>query len=404
VHPCVTVGDLLDIVEVDIAGVRKKRGVDLLYAGLWLPNVVVSNLLGDDVEFGHFTDQMDLAHIRFVTANGFPYGNFHKGSVKEKVYFPDWSQPERVEYTLGLATLMCRFLKDENSTGTLSTLPLGFQTGWSKARHDKALENLVSVASSLFKLEQSTGRRIKVCLEMEPGCVIETTTRMVELFACELADVARRMGVSEETVRQYLAVCFDVCHQAVMFEDVCDSLATLRQNEICVGKIQLSSALEVFDPESHETRRELNGFVENRYLHQVRTRVEDGGILGRMDLGEALEDPGFPTDTSWRVHFHVPVMLDCVRNSPLGTTQRSLIRVFDYLAEAHDFKPHLEVETYTWNVLPGLAHPDDRFDLQKKIAAELEWVEERMSERRLLQLQQSVLMRKKRGFNGGQGR
>ncbi|MGH7947499.1 MAG: metabolite traffic protein EboE, partial [Opitutaceae bacterium] len=33
------------------------------------------------------------------TINGFPYGNFHGSRVKEQVYAPDWSTPERVAYT-----------------------------------------------------------------------------------------------------------------------------------------------------------------------------------------------------------------------------------------------------------------------------------------------------------------
>lgn len=383
VHPCATAGEVFDVVDTDIRSVRERRGLDQLYAGLWLPNTVVVELLKDDVAFRSFAARLDAANIRVVSTNGFPYGNFHDRVVKEKVYSPDWAQSARVAYTRALATLMARLLPEECHAGTLSTLPLGFQPQWNVGRHQKALENLVDIASWLADLEQSTGRRIKICLEMEPGCVIETTSRMVQLFSDELPNVSAARGVAEDTVRKYLAVCFDVCHQAVMFEDVYDALSEFRKNEICVGKIQLSSALTVLDPARPEVRGKLKRFSEDRYLHQVRTRVGNE-IHGKMDLAEALTDAAFPRNSSWRVHFHVPVMLDRVEEYSLGTTRRSLLRALDFLSDNDDFAPHLEVETYTWGVIPGASHPRDREDLQAKLASELEWVEEQMSVRKLL--------------------
>jgi len=384
VHPCSSVGDLLDIIGTDIKGVRETRGLDRLNAGLWLPNPAVSELLDDEDAFATLVEEIDSAGIRVVTTNGFPYGNFHEGIVKENVYSPDWSQPERFDYTKRLATLMSKLLPDGTDCGTLSTLPLGFQKHWSERRHRKAVESLVKFAAWLNVLEQTTGRQISLCLEMEPGCAIETTSRMVELFAVELREAAMHRGVAEDTIRRYLAVCFDVCHQAVMFEDVYDSLATLLGNGIAVGKIQLSSALTVDDPGRIDIREALSEFAEDRYLHQVRTRSGEGVVSGKMDLRDALKDPGFQTNAPWRIHFHVPVMLDHVQGSPIGTTREALSLVLDFLSDNGDFSPHLEVETYTWNVMPGTSHPRDREDLQSKLAAELAWVENQMWSRNLL--------------------
>ena len=71
----------------------------------------------------------------------------------------------------------------------------------------------------------------------------------------------------------------------------------------------------------------------------------------------------------WRVHFHVPVFLD--RAGVFGSTQDAIPATLDALRSelaAH----HLEVETYTWDVLPA----DLRLPMVESIARELEWVQD----------------------------
>ena len=60
------------------------------------------------------------------TINGFPYGNFHDARVKEKVYQPDWTSPERVAYTNLLFDLLAQLLP-AGIEGSVSTLPGTFK-------------------------------------------------------------------------------------------------------------------------------------------------------------------------------------------------------------------------------------------------------------------------------------
>src|SRR5206468_2710540 len=76
-----------------------------------------------------------------------------------------------------------------------------------------------------------------------------------------------------------------------------------------------------------------------------------------LDLPEALErvDPGSIPRT-WRIHFHVPVFRD--RLGPFAGTQPYLREVLA-LARTTQLSPHLEVETYTWDVLPEELRRED---------------------------------------------
>ncbi len=76
----------------------------------------------------------------------------------------------------------------------------------------------------------------------------------------------------------------------------------------------------------------------------------------------------------WRVHFHVPVDID--RLGPLGTTRAELVRAvaaLDRLA----YRPHLEVETYTWPVLPTGTPGDLNAGLARELVATLAVLEGR---------------------------
>src|SRR5260221_12740422 len=44
------------------------------------------------------------------TINGFPYGEFHGTRVKEQVYRPDWTSPERLAYTNLLFDLLAELV------------------------------------------------------------------------------------------------------------------------------------------------------------------------------------------------------------------------------------------------------------------------------------------------------
>ncbi|WP_455233995.1 metabolite traffic protein EboE [Thiogranum longum] len=384
VHPGESLESQERLIAGAIAGVRKARALDTMGSGLWLSDAAAGRLDGNDQATEAFTRILDENGIELFTLNGFPVGGFHDTRVKEKVYIPDWSQPGRLHYTLRLARILSVCLPEACRTGTISTLPLGYSGNWSKDRFDAALGALCRVVQELEKLEEVSGHAIRICLEMEPGCVLEETSQMVSLFAETLPVTARRLRVESDLLRRYLGVCFDICHQAVMFEDPYTSLAALRREQIAIGKIQLSSALEVVAPGDAESRQALSSYTEPRYLHQVRARLASGEIKGVMDLPDALDSSLFPDKSPWRIHYHIPVQVAELAGGRLHTTRDSIGRTLDFLRDHGDVTPHLEVETYTWHVLPAELRPGNALELQQGIANELGWIETQMQQRNLL--------------------
>jgi sugar phosphate isomerase/epimerase len=381
VHP----GEQLEAVErtlrEHVAGVRARRGLATAAGGVWLAEPAVRALL-DPERLASWRGVLADAGIELTTMNGFPYGNFHAESVKERVYAPDWSDPRRRDYTLALAGVLAECLPPHAWEGTISTLPLGFRASWTRARQAAALAALAETARALGELAQRHGHAIRLCLEMEPGCVLERSADAIGLFTRELPAAAAAIGVAQELLDAHLGVCFDICHQAVMFEDLPDALARLHAANVHVGKIQVSSALEVATPS--QARAALVHYDEPRYLHAVRARGADGGIEGATDLGAALAPGALPESSPWRVHFHVPIHAEALADGTLATTRAEIGRVLDYLAREPAMHPQLEVETYTWHVLPPAERPADDEALLDGLVAELEWLERGLAERGLL--------------------
>lgn len=381
-------GDDLDAVLYSlrhfVAPVGRARGLEGAGTGLWLNNAVATRLDASAAELARFRAALDASGVRLFTLNGFPYGDFHARAVKAAVYRPDWAEPARKTYTLQLARILAACLPADQAEGSISTLPLGFQPDWSPARQEAALDQLCEVAAELAQLAEGSGRHIRLCLEMEPGCVLEATSQVLELFSVQLPAAADRQGIPRALLERHLGICYDVCHQAVMFEDIPASLQALDAAGIVIGKIQVSSALEAATPGDDATRALLVGFAETRYLHQVRCRDRQGRVWGLMDLPEALADATFPREP-WRIHFHVPVQSRALFSGELGTTQAAIGQVLDFLAAHRDrVHPHLEVETYTWQVLPQALRPADDAQLIDGLARELHWLQQQLDSRGLL--------------------
>jgi len=384
VHPGESLGDVNRVVGDHVAAVRKARGLERMAAGLWISAACADQLASDSGDFSAFRNGLDEAGIDVCTLNGFPYGDFHSEIVKADVYKPDWSETSRFAYTLKLAELLAQLLPDERRLGTISTLPLGYAGDWNDEKQGLALASLCWLVHALQGIEEKTGRRIVVCLEMEPGCVLEKTTQILKLFRKQLPEAAAETVVTDEGIRRYLGVCFDVCHQAVMFEDPAASLRKIHNAGIFVGKIQVSSALEVVRPNSPDTIAALLEFDEPRYLHQVCVRGADKKLYRAPDLAAGVHDDDIPWDAIWRVHFHVPVQATDLACVQLRTTRRLLEGVFDVLAGKKDLRPHLEVETYTWQQQPdGLRAVDDDA-LHRGLAGELTWLEDELGKRGLI--------------------
>jgi sugar phosphate isomerase/epimerase len=351
VHPADDLDGVAAQLERYAARVRERLDAPVLGVGLW----VAAPALADTAAAERLRAQLDRLGLEVVTLNGFPYTAFHAPVVKLEVYRPNWADAQRRDYTLGLARLLARLLPDDVTEGSISTLPLGWRTEWDAADQAAGRVALEQVAFGLDEIEEETGKRIRLALEPEPGCTIETVAQASEFLS----------GLAPE----WIGLCLDACHLAVQFERPEDALAQLAEAGVAVVKAQVSSALRVPEPGGAAGRAFLDDFAEPRFLHQVRERV-GAAVAGTDDLAEAL-DGGLPADTEWRVHFHVPV------HAAEHTTQDELEATLTALAGGPaPVTRHLEVETYTWGVLPDGPGGDD--GLVEGLAAELAWTRDRL--------------------------
>lgn len=384
-HP----GEQLAEVEENLARyfsrVVARRALSDMASGLWLSAAAAGSLqLPESLKA--FRETLERHGVVLTSLNGFPYGNFHQPEVKEAVYLPDWSNPERLKYTCQLALILASCLPQSVSLGTISTLPLGYRHQWNEEKQQKSIEQLLRLNAELAVLKELEGKHILVCLEMEPDCVLETTSQMIAFFSA--------LSAANGGYPAHLGVCFDVCHQGVMYEDTYDALRRLTEAGISIGKIQISNAFEVDmqslrDPVS-DVHDLLSEFAEARYLHQVKARRPDGKIMAVSDLSEALASMYMAQSelidtTSWRVHFHIPLSVSSYTHPAIKPLHDTLNSVFQYLADYQNVAtPCLEVETYTWDVLPAALQPQNDDALIEGIAGELHWLEQQLADRGLL--------------------
>ncbi|MEU6289273.1 metabolite traffic protein EboE [Streptomyces sp. NPDC046988] len=357
VHPAETLDGVLAQLRDHCEPVRRRLGRDRLGIGLWLARDAAHALVTDPAALRGLRTELDRRGLEVVTLNGFPYEGFGAEEVKYRVYKPDWADPERLEHTTSLARLLAGLLPDDVTDGTISTLPLAWRTAYDQTRADKAQAALGTLAERLDALQELTGRSIRIGLEPEPGCVVETTHDAIAPLTAIGHD---RIGV-----------CVDTCHLATSFEDPDTALDALAAARVPVVKSQLSAALHAEHPREPAVREALAAFAEPRFLHQTRTTTTTGGRLGTDDLDEALAEGGPLPDTApWRAHFHVP--LHAAPAAPLTSTLPVLKAALTRLVGGpRPLTRHLEVETYTWQALPPELRPRARAQLTDGIAAEL---------------------------------
>lgn len=378
VHPGETWADVMDAVEGPAHAVKQAIAPHEPFGlGLRLSAAAVREGLRKD-RLDVFRERLHALGMYVFTINGFPYGQFHETAVKDQVYLPDWGHPARAEYTSGLALFLAQLLP-AGCRGSISTVPLGFrahtQLNQGGQRIQRMADNLVEQVLDLAALEQTTERWVQLALEPEPGCLLETSQDIVDFFQRHLltSNVATRVSAARtigreaalELVRRHVGVCIDTCHAAVEFEHAEQAVARLLSAGISIAKLQLSSGLKVC-PVSDVAVEALRRFDEPVYLHQVVARSADGGLIRMNDLGEALERFPLIRDNEWRVHFHVPVH---VEDYPcFSSTRRELESWLELHARAA-LCDHVEVETYTWDVLP-----EKSGSLVESLTEELRWV------------------------------
>lgn len=333
--------------------------------------------LNEPAERLQFRRWLEQNRCYIFTFNGFPYGQFHGMRVKEQVYRPDWTSPERVAYTNLLFNLLAEFLPP-GVEGSVSTLPGSFKEFRPSVEAQKIIrQNLWRTVEHIARISEKTGRTLHLGLEPEPLCLLESSAETIHLFEHLRAEHPR-----DERLAAHLGVNYDTCHFAVEFEEPLNALPCLVHHGIKISKIHLSSALKVRPtPEACE---ELKKFSDEIYLHQVVTRDEAGARRIYRDLPDALAFAsrqfagGNPPAEEWRIHFHVP--LHAPAAPPFANTNDHLLGILDVLQLNPGLCPHLEMETYTWEVLPPELKAQNVVD---QLAAEYDWTLARLKERAL---------------------
>ncbi len=367
VHPGRSLNEVCEGIHQFTAPTRREFGSPLA-AGLWLAQPVIRELSEDPRRLDRLSGLLAKDDLVCYTLNAFPYGDFHSVRVKEQVYLPDWATPERLDYTTNCAHVLAR-LMPEGTEGSISTVPLGFkQLPREDDFLDRCLDNLLTLARLLDELHDETGRVVRLAIEPEPLSILETTGETLAFFS-QLRERADTRGL-QDAVRRHVGVCYDVCHQSVEFEDVADSIAQLQAADIRINKVHITCAIRLLDPgNNREGREALAQYVEPRYLHQTFARTQSGDIFAAIDLSEPLAltpPPDYANAVEWRVHYHVPVNAETL--GPLGTTRDDLKQALAAVARL-EYAPHLEVETYTWDVLPEGRRPSLVDGLTEELAA-----------------------------------
>lgn len=311
-----------------------------------------------------FRRWLERENCYIFTINGFPYGKFHGTRVKEQVYAPDWTTVERLEYTNLLFNLLAEIVPS-GVEGSISTVPCSFKEFITSADQVAAMrKNIWRCVEHIARVSERTGRKLHLGLEPEPLCFLETSSETALFF-----DQLRDEHPGDSRLREHLGVNYDTCHLAVEFEEPVDVLRRFRDHDIRISKLHFSSALKVIA--NRATREALKSFCEPVYFHQVVARSSDGALTRYRDLDVALQDDigadREPAD-EWRIHFHVPLHFEA--SAMFGTTRDHLEKVMDALAAEPALCSHIEMETYTWEVMPPELKNRSVVD---QLVAEYEW-------------------------------
>ena len=382
VHPGDTWEDMKASLQQYVPEVKKRISPDKPFGvSLRLANSSVETLIAQPQERAWLKKFLTDNDLYIFTINAFPYGPFKNVVVKENVYEPDWTTDQRTKYTMNIADILAEVTREVDEP-TIQTAPLAYRPKVTdQAFQDKFNENIYRVIAHLMNLEKRTGRRIKLAVEPEPYCFLETIPETVEWFQRKIYSLIAAQQISKISgnplsevfgaVRRYLGVVLDICHQSVEFEDITGDIELLSQAGIPIFKLQEAAALRV-DNVTPEIVEELKKYTGTIYLSQT-TELRNGVITRFLNLEDAIaaweKDPG---PREWRTHFHVPVFIDSL--GPFKTTRSGI----DDALRVHAKTPlsnHLEIETYTWDVLPAHLKTGD---ITEYVVRELEYVRDEL--------------------------
>ncbi len=367
IHRGETWREIFDTLKTHTLAVRERVCPrDPFAIGLRLGHAAGTDL-SDSKTLLEFQRWLETNSCYVFTINGFPYGRFHGTRVKEQVYAPDWTSPERLAYTNLLFDLLAKLLPD-GVEGSVSTVPGSFKEFISSCEQEKTIrENIWRCVEHISRVSEKSKHQLHLGLEPEPLGLLENSAETIKFFA-----QLRGEHPNDERLDEHLGVNYDTCHFAIEFEEPQNAMAALQTAGIKISKIHLSSALKT--KPSTEARAVLKHFADDIYLHQVIARDKNGELKFYRDLPDALaaENPQSairnPQSDEWRIHFHIP--LHAPATPPFQNTNNHLLGVLDRLAANPKLCSHLEMETYTWEVLPPELKSHSVVD---QLGAEYDW-------------------------------
>lgn len=352
--------------------------------GLRLSDLASKALL-DNRKLNEFKAWLVQENGYVFTMNGFPFGDFHEDIVKANVHAPDWTTDERLQYTKRLFDILIQLLP-EGMDGGISTSPLAYrhwyndtESNW-HAMRERSTQQVAEVALHLVRLHDEHGKVLHLDIEPEPDGVLETGEEFIGWYENELVPAGVKMLVgalgltateAEEAIKRHIRLCYDVCHFALGYEDHHHVIDTLLQHGVQVGKFQISAALKAVMPPDAVKRQTIGeafmAFDESTYLHQVIAKQRNGQIRRFKDLPDAQVALFDEHTVEWRSHFHIPIFLEDL--GTLQSTQSDIVEVLT-IQQNKRLTRHLEVETYTWGVLPERL----QLPVAESISRELNWV------------------------------
>ena len=357
VHPAAELDELVAGLDACAGAVRAALGVSVLGVGLWFPHRLADRLANSPAALSKLRRALHRNRLEVVTLNGTPHAQFTDKVVGTKLYCPDWTDPERLRYTLDLIDVLAELLPADAPYGSISTVPLGWRVPWSRDRNRAAREAIDRVEQHLARTETRTGRTIRLAVETEPGCVLE----MIGQAAAWLDRYSSPYGGGSR-----IGLGLDTCHLAVQFEEPAESFEVLWRAGVDVVKAQLSLAPTLVDPSDASGRYALGQLGRPKYLRQVR----EWGGPGVDDVAQANELSGH---AAWRMHAHLAA--HAAPPDPLSATTGVLDECLTRLVGGgHPLTHHLESEVYVWPRAPRTQQA-----LAKRIAKELAWLRDRLT-------------------------
>ena len=383
IHPGESWDEVFTSLKTYVLEVKNKIVEDRPFGiGLRLSQRSAHELLQNN-NLSHFKEWLDTHHLYVFTMNGFPFGDFHHVTVKDQVHTPDWTTADRVVYTKNLIKILA-YLLPHMMEGGISTSPLSYKL-WYKDKTEieevkkKATHSLISVVFDLVRVWNTTGKLIHIDIEPEPDGILENTEEVISFYrdhllkkGAELLEEKIKCSFAEAQKRilRHIQVCYDVCHFALAYEEPKDVVSKLKSEGIQIGKIQISAALKCrrSNTVAIETQQQcLQQFDEPVYLHQAVVQRQDGDLNHYSDLQEGINAMQNKNFKELRAHFHIPIFIPDFQ--VLESTQNDIVKALELWKEM-PYSTHLEVETYTWTILPE----ELQTDITSSIARELQWV------------------------------